>query len=223
LPNGFDGGALIASSTNGLIATGSLQSSSNENAGLWSNGSTPVSLANPPGTLASAGLGMSADGSVIVGNLIPDASFVRQGFRWTSASGTMTQVPLIAGSADANAIGVSADGNKVLVSTISAGSYIWTVSLGTTASALTPVGGTDFNASAISADGTTVLGISTLGVVLWNGGTVTSLAAKLQGLNVDVGTFSLSNPTALSTNGKTVVGTGATIDGASQGYVVTLP
>jgi uncharacterized membrane protein len=223
LPNGFTSATLVASSTTGSIITGNLMSPTG-GTGLWPNGGVPTSLTLPPGITDSSPNAMSADGSVIVGQDVLTATSTTAGFRWTATTGIVT-VPVPAGATDPNAVGVSADGTKVLIRTGNLGSFLWNVSLGNTTSALTPVGGTDFVAYALSADGTTALGTGNSGSIqLVTAGTVSVLTTVLQNLNVNLGTYVPAIPGSLSTNGKTVVGFGFdSVTGNNQGFVVVLP
>ncbi len=203
--------------------TGSVQLFDGSNhTGLWVTGNNPTTLTEIAGSTGSSPNGISIDGSVIVGTFF-DASGNNLAYRWTSATGAMTQVPLISGETNSNGVAVSSDGNKVLIRANDNVSYIWNVLLGTGTTALTslPAG---FGAVAMSADGTTVAAPTANGVSLWVNGTVTTLSAKLASLGADAGNVVLGTPTGLSSNGKTVIGYGfSSVTGASQAWVIVTP
>jgi len=66
----------------------------------------------PGGTVGSSAKGVSADGSVVVGQ--SDSASGEEAFRWTSTGGMVALGDLPGGSFDSSAHGVSADGSVVL-------------------------------------------------------------------------------------------------------------
>ena len=101
----------------------------------------------PGGEYSSSGLGISADGSVVVGSSQDATSSVW--FRWTPSGG---MVSLGAGTA---AKGVSGDGSIIVGG--SSGAAIWTAGTGIN-TIVPPAGFQTATASDISPDGNAVLG-----------------------------------------------------------------
>ena len=115
---------------------------------------------------------------------------------------------------------MSASGDKVLVISKGFATAVWTAS--TNAFALLPQ---TFAPRAISGDGTTVVGNDPNVPSVWTGGaTSTNLTTRLATLGVNLGDFGLGEVTGVSTNGKVIVGNGASIStGVGQGWVIILP
>lgn len=87
----------------------------------WQNG-TMTGLGDLPGGIFhSTATGVSADGSVVVGNGNTSAGV--EAFRWTQASG-MTGLGVLTGTLTSYASGVSADGS-VVVGTSGSQAFIW--------------------------------------------------------------------------------------------------
>ncbi len=219
---GTTGGTAVAASADGSIFTGGLTSANGtSHTGLWTSGATTTLLPEPAGA-GSSGAGISSDGSVIVGNLFlsSDTTGLGQAYRWTRASGVMGLVPFVPGTpAFSHAVGVSADGNKVLIFSKGFATAVWTAS--TNALTLLP---TTFTPRAISGDGNTVVGNDPNVPAIWTGGTSTNLTTRLTSLGVTLGDFVLNNVAGVSTNGKILVGGGSSSStGVQQGWVVVLP
>lgn len=222
---GFAGGngsaAVTAANLDGSILTGV----NNGHTGVWING-TPTLLADPPGTTSSDGIGISSDGTVIVGNLLLSSDATGLGQAYRAMNGTTTLVPFIPGTpAFSRALGVSADGNKVVFLSKGFGSAVWTANTNT----LTNLG-SSFTAFAISGDGNTVVGDGPVGsafgptVVNVASGTAVLLSTILANLGVNLGDFSITDIVGVSTNGKVLVGTGTSnASGVRQGWVLVQP
>lgn len=134
-----------SSSANGVSADGSVvvgQSAFSPNSSFdgrqayrWTQGTGMVGLGYLPGAsttnAASVANGVSADGSVVVGQ--SDSASGRQAFRWTQEGGMIGLGFLPGFSSSSNALGVSADGS-IVFGTISSGSanqaFIWDASNG---------------------------------------------------------------------------------------------
>jgi probable HAF family extracellular repeat protein len=173
LPPSQNQGYTLACSGNGTTATGYAYeyASGFGQAFSWNVNGSAVGLgAFDPlqgfGMLYSAGLGVSGDGSVIVGWALSGG--VRHPFRWTSGSG-LVDLGLPAGASAAGASAVSPDGSIIVgqTSTGTAGCFVWDsghglrdlrgllLSQGVT-NGLDTV--TLTSATAISADGVTIVG-----------------------------------------------------------------
>lgn len=110
---------------------------------------------------ASRRLGVSADGSVVVGRRVPSGSF--RAFRWTADLGMTDVGDLPGGAVGSSAWGVSADGTVVVGASSSASgteAFLWTADDGMVG--LGDLGGGSFfsEAWAVSANGAVVVGYS---------------------------------------------------------------
>jgi probable HAF family extracellular repeat protein len=125
----------------------------------------------PGGNVSASAWGMSADGSVIVGQSSSSASFAsgasrEEAFRWTAAGGMVGLGDLPGGIFSSRAEAVSGDGSAVVGFSYSANgveAFRWTTASGT----MTPLGdlpGGAYNSQAhvVSADGNVVAGHSSI-------------------------------------------------------------
>jgi probable HAF family extracellular repeat protein len=111
------------------------------------------------GGSSSRTYGISADGSVVVGESYSPSG--KESFRWTSAGGMTGLGDLPGGDFYSTARGVSADGSVVVGFGTSASGYEafrWTAADGLTPLGDLPGGSFDSRAWAISADGSTIVG-----------------------------------------------------------------
>ncbi len=138
----------------------------------WTEAEGMVSLGSlPGGECESVAMGVSADGSIIVGKAMSVAG--RTGpptvaFRWTAAEGMVGLGDLPGGDFYSEAYGVSADGSVIVGYSSSAASgpyphmeaFYWTAAEGMVG--LGDLPGGDFNsfATAVSADGSVIVGYS---------------------------------------------------------------
>ena len=168
----------------------------------------------PLGTLSGAGgesmaLGVSADGSVVVGESITD----QEAFRWTSSGGMVGLGRLPGASLGSLAYDVSADGSVIvghqtlaLGSSFSAEGFRWTSSGGMVGLGDLPGGRFVSSAYGVSADGSVVVGRgeSVLGVEAFRW----SSSGGIVGLGDLPGGIFLSIAEDVSADGSVVVGRG---------------
>ena len=166
-----------AVSRDGSVVVGSAEDGAGTNIGInrrafrWTQATGMVSLGTLHNGTYSYGYGVSADGSVVVGNAGDGASNnVQRAFRWTQATGMVSLGTLNNGNSTYTtfATGVSADG-LIVVGYAPDGAafnhnraFRWTqatgmVSLGTLNNSIVS------NAYAVNADGSVVVGSSTYG------------------------------------------------------------
>jgi len=116
----------------------------------------------PGGSFSSDATGVSADGSVVVGQSTGASG--NEAFRWTQATGMVGLGYLPGGSFSSGASGVSADGSVVVGSSNSANNFLeafrWTQGTGMVGLGYLPGGGFGSGASGVSADGSVVVGSS---------------------------------------------------------------
>jgi uncharacterized membrane protein len=188
-------------SDNGSVVVGFGRNSVGMIATRWTQATGYTQLGALPGHLESWAQGVSADGSVIVGQSFGDDSLA---FRWTQAGG-MVALP---GSSNSAAYGISADGS-VIVGTADGQAYLWTDS---GAMGLGDLPGGLFSSGAIevSADGTTVVGSSHSG---FDQAFVWTSAGGMVGLGDLPGGIARSIALAVSGDGSLVAGTSRTAVG----------
>ncbi|MGA3283723.1 MAG: PEP-CTERM sorting domain-containing protein [Verrucomicrobiota bacterium] len=199
-----------------VVGTGDPSTNSDWNSG-WSNfkgfrwtqsgGMTNIGSLN--GSTRYEAWGVSADGSVVVG----DGG--SQAFRWTQ-SGGITGLGVLPGRANSRACSVSADGSVAVGSSYNLPNwdneqaFRWTQSGGMVGLGYLPGGNSSF-ANVVSPDGTVVVGTSSSSAgypsFRWTQSTGMQSIGDLPG-----GQF-WSHPFGVSTAGSVIVGTGSTASG----------
>ncbi len=165
----------------------------------------------------SVAYAVNADGTVVVGEADLSSGSQSHAFRWTQAG--MIDLGTL-GGLTSSAFSVSQDGSVVvgyaadnIQVTPDYHAVRWTVT-GTTVSMLDlgTLGGTDSIANGVSADGSVVVGQSTPAsggyeAIYWTQATgMQTVNQWLTANAINSSSFSFSNATAVSANGKTVVG-----------------
>jgi probable HAF family extracellular repeat protein len=219
-------GGSFDSVANGISADGSVVvgrggSSSGFEAFRWTNGGGMVGLGDlTGGSFNSEANAVSADGSVVVGR--GDSSSGLEAFRWTATEGMVGLGDLLFGAFSSEANAVSANGS-VIVGGGTSGSgpeaFRWVPGL--LMSGLGDLPGGDFYSVAygVSGDGSTVVGrgLSALGVEAFIWDATNGMRNLKDVLSPDVGTaldgWTLAVATAISADGRTVVGFGTTPSG----------
>ncbi|HVW22309.1 MAG TPA: hypothetical protein VHC86_13935 [Opitutaceae bacterium] len=162
LPGGSNVG-IAGLSTDGSVMAGSADASTGtdpsgnptgvtENLVRWTPATETVNLGFPSGWHAAVGIGISGDGSVIVGQG-PDVNFNTQAFVWTQTEG-FTALGDLPGASESEATAISTDGSTV-VGESGGQAFRWTWGGG-----LQGLGGTSSTAVAVSADGRTAAVVS---------------------------------------------------------------
>lgn len=179
------------------------------------------------GGFPSHSYGVSADGSVVVGDT------GSQGFRWTSATGMVLLGALPGGGANSIARGVSLDGSVVVGGSSSAlgiEAYRWT-SAGMVGLGDLPGGDVLSIAYATSGDGSIVVGEGNTGgpvseAFVWDAAngmrSVRGLLIDEYGLAEALAGWQLAGAKGVSADGRRIVGTGYGPDGV-EGWIAILP
>lgn len=142
-----------------IVVGSTFSASPKEQACYWNSSGVMTLLGFLPGRDQSRAMGVSADGSVIVGYSMttPDSTGASQhAFRWTASTG-MVDLGVLPGTTSSRAFGVSNDGTIVVGGTggsPSAGAFRWTASTGMVAVPSMVI------ATGISGDGSTIMGSS---------------------------------------------------------------
>jgi probable HAF family extracellular repeat protein len=171
---------------------------------------------------------VSADGSIVVGT---DISSVYNAFRWTQDEGMQGLGDLPGGDFESFASGVSADGSTIVGGSSSANgleAFRWTQEGGIEGLGDLPGGSFQSRAFDVSADGSTIVGNSTSTngneAFIWDSeNQMRSLQEILTNdFALDLTGWKLSNATAISDDGFTIVGNGINPNGNSEGWIATV-
>lgn len=181
----------------------------------------------PGGLLSSQALGISADGSVVVGNGWSDSG--QEAFRWTQAEGMIGLGDLPGGTFESVARAVSADGSVLVGWSQSAAgleAFRWTKSGGMVGLGDLPGGSFSSQAFAVSGDGSVVVGIgSGSEAFLWT--PQRGMQDLREFLSIDCGLdlagWRLSTANGISADGMVIVGNGYNPQGQWEAWVATLP
>jgi probable HAF family extracellular repeat protein len=189
----------------------------------------------PGGVFTSSALGVSSDGSVVVGyGHIDDNGFTTlEAFRWTSGDGMVGLGDLPGGPFTSQAFGVSGDGSTVVGYGSSANSgeaFRWTATSGMVGLGALPGGQVLSQAYGVSADGSVVVGTSDSAsgneAFRWtSGGGMERLWDVLVANGVDPaadGWTVLSEATHISADGNTIVGNGIR-NGNTEAFLAVIP
>ncbi len=179
----------------------------------WSQRLTWLGTLGGGSSVASA---VSADGSVVVGRVLGEASGYARAFRWTQATG-MQDLGTLPGGNWSEALGVSADGLVVVGMAYNASgqprAFRWTQAGGM--QDLGTLGGDQSEAFGVSADGSVVVGYARNAsgysrACRW---TVTQSGIQIEDLNQTYASLlrdgsALWKATAISPDGRYIVGQG---------------
>ncbi len=197
--------------------------------GMQSLGSLPLNP-NFPGIPTSIAHGVSADGSVIVG--ISTAPGGREAFRWTAASGMqglghLGHSPNSPTSFSSGGLAISDDGSVIVgVSTAPEGvqGVRW---VGGSLQGFGASPGNSSEASQVSGDGSIILGnlSNPQGAFIWTAqrGVRELKTALEQEYGLDLTGWTLHRVSAISRNGRVLVGYGANPQGQTEGWRAVLP
>jgi uncharacterized membrane protein len=204
-----------ACSANGNVIVGSCDVSPC----FWTNGSaSEVPMA--AGTLFGYAVGVSDDGSVVVGDM--HGSKV-SAFRWQVGDATALPLGTFEGYSSSMAHGVSGDGQVVVGSAEGKRAFRWSSGTGFVAIADAIVA-FDSDARATNFDGTVVIGSSDNIPWVWDSTAgVRPIYAVIEDLGFNTGGYGLQKLNAVSSDGKTLVGGTSTPSGIDRTFVVRLP
>lgn len=178
----------------------------------------------------SVPLGMSADGSVIVGIGNGNPLLSREAIRWDRAEQPVGLGDLPGGVPFSLAAAVSADGSVVVgASGATSGTepFRWTQSHGLVSLGLLPNGNYHGQAHAVSADGNTVVGFSGGEAFIWEPShgmrSVRDVLSVEYGLGSELDGWYLNAATGISADGRTIVGYGVNPQGETEAWIATIP
>ena len=233
LPGGFTSGALSVSGDGTTVVGWS--SSSNAvpfpltEAFVWTASGGMMGLGDlEGGAFSSEALGVSADGSVVVG--LGSSELGTEAMRWTETAG-MEGLGTLPGAVASEATAVSADGSVIVGFATNAEAYTeafrWTQDEGMAGLGFPP-GSSSSSAVGVSGDGSVVLGGGDVaGPCLWDavhGWRPLHDLLEADGVDVDGSWQDLFETAAISADGRVVTGRGIDSQGrAFVGWVATIP
>jgi uncharacterized membrane protein len=197
---------------------------------IWDSTNGMVGLGDlPGGTTNSAGFNISGDGSTVVGR--SNSASGIEAFRWDSTNGMQGLGDLAGGGFSSFASGVSSDGSIIVGRGSSAGGFeamIWDATNGMQGLGELPGGSFFSEAAAVSGNGGTVVGRSNSAAgrraFIWdatNG--MQEISVFLTTLGVNLAGWTLTDATAISDDGLTIVGVGTNPNGVVEGWVAVIP
>ncbi|MCG6907078.1 MAG: hypothetical protein LJE63_10690 [Desulfobacteraceae bacterium] len=221
-------------SADGAIVVGGSSTAEDEKfeAFRWTQSDGMVGLGYLPGHSESCAFGVSADGAIVVGRSEAGEGVENrsEAFRWTPNEGMVGLGFLSRGDLRSGATDVSADGAIVVGYSVSSSGYAeafrWTQSAGMVGLGHLP-GCSVSVASAVSADGSTVVGNSGSGdkteAFIWDekNGMRNLRELLIDACGLDLNAWTLERATGISSDGKTIVGTGSP-NGYVQGWIANL-
>ncbi|MCA9501992.1 MAG: hypothetical protein KC616_02870 [Myxococcales bacterium] len=225
-----DGSTIVGA---GTITAGGLGSDRRQ-ALRWDASRTVTILSHD--TLETRALGVSDDGSVVVGALMDGLD--SQAARWDAEQGWVG-LTLPSGEAplpDSRATGVSADGSIVVGRfwdpEVGNRAFRWDAEHGMVALDLASGGLDQSTAERVSADGSIVVGYSgadlvygpSLRAVYWDAaGAMHDLNVVLPALGVDLAGWTLVSAHDVSADGRTFVGVGINPSGSAEAWIAVIP
>lgn len=233
LPGGSVASTAFDVSANGAVVVGwSDSASSGQEAFHWTENSGMNALGDlPGGSFFSKASGVSADGMVVVGHGVSASG--GEAFRWT-ADGVMEGLgDLDGGNFSSEAIATSANGAVVVGWSDSASgreAFRWTPDGGIIGLGDLPGGSFSSIALSVSGDGSIVVGRSESG----SGDTTAFIWDEINGMRslqdvlsedygLDLTGWNLILAADISTDGRTIVGTGFNPNGDSEGWIAMIP
>jgi probable HAF family extracellular repeat protein len=232
LPGGVFTSEANGVSADGRVIVGQGFSANGPEAFRWTEAGGLVGLGDPPGGwFYSTAHGVSADGRVIVGmGLSANGS---EAFRWTEAGGLVGLGDRPGGNFNSYADGVSADGGVIVGRGESANgfeAFRWTEAGGLVGLGDLPGGGFSSEAHGVSADGGVIvgLGLSANGAEasVWEPTqgmrTLREVLVTEYGLGTQLSGWVLVEATAVTPDGRVIVGTGINPTGQREAFRVQL-
>ncbi len=214
-------------SADGSVVVGSSFSARGFEAFRWTEQSGMVGLGDlDGGDFISGTASVSADGSIVVGSATSASG--REAFRWTEPTGMTGIGDLPGGQFHSQALGISADGQVIVGGGRTTLAdifepFTWEESSGFTSIGLGPDEGVGVAFDA-SSDGSIVVGRQTSKAFVWSQRTgLLNLKSVLENdLGLDLSGWRLSDATAISDDGKTIVGDGRNPDGRIEAWIAHL-
>jgi probable HAF family extracellular repeat protein len=227
LPGGIFASGARDISADGSVIVGASSSDRGSEAFRWTTATGLVGLGLSPQGFRTIATGVSADGSVVVGNgrTVPDPTTGDQAFRWTAQTGIVALGDLPGGGLFSEAHDVSADGSVIVgrgttdLPTFSA--FRWTEATGMVALPGVPNVGPFSVAEGVSANGNVIVG--GVPAMVWDPFHSTRLLRDIlieQG--IELGDWNPVVARAVSYDGEVIAGVVRSPTFGDQGFVVRL-
>ena len=223
LPGGIHSSFAMAVSGNGHTIVGSAADENSDVAVRWTESG---GLERLPGGELHVAIGVSADGTVVIGSSFANPLFIVR--RRTPGSTPIGDLP--GGEVSNYPLDISADGTTVVGysgSDIGGEAYRWTRETGIVGLGLLPGGISGSRATGVNADGSVIVGTAGSGDsheegYIWNerDGMI-SIRRLLIDHNVDVAGWILSRPVGISDDGLVILGNGY-FEGRSIAWLIDL-
>ncbi len=217
VPHPESWGFALSSTGNTIVGEGHLPYSYSRGACRWDAGTGPVALPDLPVGESSLARGISADGSVIVGQIGGRAA------QWTGGGGLMLLPALPSGTLPFEAYAASADGSVIVGKAETPGfpqAFRWTAAGGSQ-----PLATRWSDAFDCSADGSVVVGAGLNTAAIWDQiHGFRDLQVLLEDeYGLDLSGWDLLSATAISADGLRIVGYGVNPSGQREAWLATLP
>jgi probable HAF family extracellular repeat protein len=240
LPGGsfFSGaGAVSADGSTIVGASASGASGGGVEAFVWQPGTGMTGLGFlPQFGVSSQAVDVSGDGTRVVGsteNVQGCCESWTEAFLWTSSTGIVGLGDLAGGTRDSSAQDISLDGTFVVgsgVSSLGQEAVVWSASTGMIALGDLSGGNVSALAEGVSADGSIIVGAGTssntvVEAFIWDAmhGMRELDQVLVQDFGLDLTGWTLSDATAISDDGLTIVGYGANPSGHGEAWIAFLP
>jgi probable HAF family extracellular repeat protein len=233
----FSGGSTLSVahgvSADGSVIVGYGNTATGQEAFRWTQAAGLVSLGDfAGGDNYSAAAGVSSDGRTIVGFGTSNSGV--EAVRWNSAGAMVGLGQLPGGAYFSGANSLSGDGATVVgtdYSNLNGEAFVWSSSGGITGLGKLPTASNDDRSEAydVSVTGRIAVGFATLPIegsvaIVWDEAHgMRRLDTLLASLGVNLAGWKLTEATAISDNGQTIVGRGVNAGGYAEGWMATLP
>jgi len=185
-----------------------------QRAAIWDSNRSETFIDSPGTIPTSDARGISADGSVVVGQAVFGTSMIRA-FHWTAATGMQNIGSPDSGGPSSHADAITPDGSVVVGAVASPQQAVsWTAAGGMRFLGALP-GALDSAAYAVSEDGATIVGVSGGRAFVWRQGTGIE---DLQTLLAPPVGWTLTEARGISADGTIIVG-----NGSLGAWIATLP
>ena len=230
LSGGDGSGSANGITSDGKIIVGMANSISGDTAFIYDEASGMRSLGSLVDPGQSEATAVTLDGSIIVGGSLNNEYFVEP-FHWSEETGMigLGDIPGSVGLSVARA--VSSDGSVIVGDSYIVNNtlvaFFWTKSTGIMQLPDFPEGQLSCMATGITGDGSVIVGYgfdsSGKKAAYWINNTIYSLEEKLNDLQVNISGWKLQCITAITPDGKTIVGYGSSPAQILGGWIAYLP
>ena len=230
LSGGDGSGSANGITSDGKIIVGMANNVSGDTAFIYDESSGMRSLGSLVDPGQSEAIAVTSDGSIIVGGSLNDEYFVEP-FHWSEETGMIGLGDIPGGVGLSVARAVSSDGSVIVGDSYIVNNtlvaFSWTNRTGMVQLPNFPEGQLSCMATGITDDGIVIVGYgfdsSGQKAAYWINNTIYSLEEKLNDLGLNISGWTLQCITAITPDGKTIVGYGASPSQILGGWIAYLP